>query len=275
MDWQNWVGREEVVRDRLTPAMLARLHATLDRVPACEAIAPPLAHWLCFLPAAPQSAIDVDGHPKRGGFLPPIDLPRRMWAGGRLQFHADMPVDVPLERKSTIQSVNEKSGASGRLVFVTVKHEVSAEGALVVSEEQDLVYREAAAPGAPTPRPSPQPAVEPCDAERTLTADPVLLFRFSALTFNAHRIHYDRDYARLEEGYAGLVVHGPLLATLLMHHWLDHNDGRRPEHFSFRAQRPLIDGAPFALCLAAEANGGTKLWIRDAQDNVTMRADIA
>lgn len=275
MDWQDWVGREEVAKDRLTPAMLARLHATLDRAPAYEAIAPPLAHWLCFLPAAPQSAVDIDGHPKRGGFLPPIDLPRRMWAGGRLQFHADLPVDVPLERKSTIQSVKEKSGASGRLVFVTVKHDVSAEGTLVISEEQDLVYREAAIPGASTPPPAPPPAVESCHAERVLAADPVLLFRFSALTFNAHRIHYDRDYARLEEGYAGLVVHGPLLATLLMHHWLEHNGGRRPAHFNFRAQRPLIDGAPFALCLAARADGESKLWTRDAQGHVTMRAEIA
>jgi 3-methylfumaryl-CoA hydratase len=278
MDWQDWIGREERAQDRLTPAMLARLHATLDRQPASMTVAPPLAHWLCFLPAAAQSEIDIDGHPKRGGFLPPIDLPRRMWAGGRLAFHGDLPVDVPLERRSTILNIKEKTGASGRLVFVTVKHDVSADGGLIVSEEQDLVYREAPAPSAAIPSTLPLPTAPPpaasCDVERTLTADPVLLLRFSALTFNAHRIHYDRDYARAEEGYAGLVVHGPLLATLLMHHWLAHNGERRPGRFGFRAQRPLIDGAPFALCLAADGEGSA-LWTRDGQGYVTMSAEIA
>ena len=273
MNLQEWVGREEVARDRLTPAMLARLYATLDREAASTIVGPPLAHWICFLPAAAQSAIDIDGHPRRGGFLPPIDLPRRMWAGGRLTFHADLPIDVPLERRSTIRSIKEKSGATGKLVFVTVQHEISADGTPIVSEEQDIVYREGASSGAPVPPPPPPPAIAPCDAERELTADPVLLFRFSALTFNAHRIHYDRDYARNEEGYAGLVVHGPLLATLLMHHWLAHNGERRPQSFDFRAQKPLIDGAPFALCLAG-SDEGTRLWTRDAQHHVTMSADI-
>lgn len=271
--WQDWVGREEMVRDRLTPAMLARLFATLNRNVQPADVAPPLAHWLCFLPASPQSQIDVDGHPKRGGFLPPIDLPRRMWAGGRLEFHSDLPVDVPLERRSTILAVKEKSGASGRLVFVTVGHQVNAGGVAIVSEEQDLVYREAAAPGTVPSPVAPAPTIEPCEVEKTVRADPALLFRFSALTFNAHRIHYDRDYARVEEGYAGLVVHGPLLATLLMHHWLSANDDAQPGRFAFRARRPLIDGAPFALCLA-RGEDNARLWTRDAEGHVTMTADI-
>ena len=148
-NWQDWIGREETASDRLTPAMVARLFATLDREIPGGDYAPPLAHWLCFLPTAPQSAIDVDGHPKRGGFLPPIHLPRRMWAGGRLAFHGDIPVDAALERRSTILGIEEKTGASGRLVFVTLRHEISADGVEIVTEEQDLVYREAITSGGP------------------------------------------------------------------------------------------------------------------------------
>lgn len=269
--WQDWVGREEITHDRLTRAALARLYATLDRAVPPGDDAPPLAHWLCFLPSAPQSAIDVDGHPRRGGFMPPIDLPRRMWAGGRIDFHHALPVDAPLVRRSTIAGVKEKSGASGRLVFVTVRHEISAQGQPIVTEEQDIVYREAGSAGAPPPPPA---QVEPCDIQRDMTADPVLLFRFSALTFNAHRIHYDRDYAREVEGYAGLVVHGPLLATLLMHHWCDANPDAHPGGFAFRAQRALLDTAPFTLCLAREKDGA-RLWTRDEDGHVTMTATIA
>lgn len=269
-EWHDWIGREETAHDRLTPAMLARWHATLDLVGADAAVVPPLAHWLCFLPDAPQSAIDRDGHPRRGGFLPPVDLPRRMWAGGRLEFHAPPPLDVHLVRRSTILDVTAKSGASGRLVFVTVRHAVSADGVPIVTEEQDLVYREAPPPTAPRTAALPPVAADPADAERTLVADPVLLFRFSALTFNAHRIHYDRAYATEVEGYAGLVVHGPLLATLLLHHGLEATSGRR---FAFRALRPVFDGAPFTLCRAAHEDG-QRLWVRDAGGHTAMSATL-
>ena len=273
--WADWIGRKEESFDRLSTATVARLYATLDRESSDPAgFAPALAHWLCFLPAAPQSRIDRDGHPKRGGFLPPIDLPRRMWAGGRLVFHARLPMDTPLVRQSTILKVAEKTGASGHLVFVTIQHTVSAEGAVVVVEEQDLVYREDPVRGAGPPPPVADAIVERGDAELLVIPDPVLLFRFSALTFNAHRIHYDRDYARDVEGYAGLVVHGPLLATMLMHHWLAQNPQLQPQRFSFRAQRPLLDDAPFSLCLKP-GNDSTRLWTRDHLGQVTMRADVA
>lgn len=267
--YQDWIGREETAHDVLTPAALARLWATLDRVPPADVTAPPLAHWLCFLPATRGSDIDVDGHPKRGGFLPPIALPRRMWAGGRLTFHASLPIGVPLTRRSTIADLREKSGASGPLVFVTVRHEVLADGAPIVTEEQDLVYREAPRQGAASPAP---PAwAERGAIERETAADAVTLFRFSALTFNGHRIHYDRDYAQGAEGYPGLVVHGPLLATLLVNHWLEANPGRTPERFAFRAERPVFDGDRFALCLA---NDGARLWVRGADGARAMSGEI-
>ncbi|WP_232332832.1 FAS1-like dehydratase domain-containing protein [Novosphingobium aquimarinum] len=229
---------------------------------------------LCFLPDDLQSAIDVDGHPKRGGFLPPIPLPRRMWAGGRLEFLAPLRIGEKLERISTIAAIKQKTGATGQLMFVTVRHEISGGGGLAVIEEQDLVYREAETETSAAKKPSPAASSSPeiPDVQRSVVPDPTMLQRFSALTFNAHRIHYDRAYARDVEHYGGLVVHGPLIATLLMDLWL-REDGTRPASFSFRAQRPLLDTAPFDLCLQRKA-GGAKLWSRDAEGNVTMSAEV-
>ena len=269
-DLADWIGREEVTRDTLSAAQLGGLAATLDRVPYGDE-APPLFHWLHFLPHAAQGTLGPDGHPTTGGFLPPVDLPRRMWAGSRLAFHAPAHPGAALERVSTIADVKEKAGASGRLVFVTVRHAVHADGALAVEEEQDIVYREAATgPAAPPPAPAadgPTP-----EATRTIRPDPVLLFRYSALTFNAHRIHYDRDYTTAVEGYPALVVHGPLLATLLIDHaQRTHPDGR-PASFAFAARRPLFDDAPFDLC---SADGGTRLWTRAPDGGTTMAATLA
>lgn len=279
--WSDWIGRTEIAEDRCSPTTLAALAAVLDAdtPPWRAGEAPPLFHWLHFLPTARQSAIGQDGHPARGGFLPPVDLPRRMWAGGRLEFLAPVAPDAPITRVSTIRRIEEKTGSIGRLVFVTVEHVVSSDGVPAVREEQDLVYRDpsgAAGPGlasGATPPPKPTPP-EPTDAERTMVADPVLLFRFSALTFNAHRIHYDRDYARGEEDYPGLVVQGPLLATLLMDHALRHADGRRPARFAFAARRPLFDGVSFALCLA-EAGDTARLWTRAEDGAATMTATLS
>lgn len=264
--YTDWIGREERATDLLTPATLARYRATLDREPTAEA--PPLAHWLCFLPATPAAGLGDDGHAKRGGFLPPVALPRRMWAGGRFVFHRPLPVGAPIERVSTIADVREKNGASGRLVFVTVRHVVSAAGEAVVEEEQDLVYREAPHGGAAPP---PPPIAERATSERELVADAALLFRFSALTFNAHRIHYDPDYARDVEGYPGLVVHGPLLATLLVQAWLDANGERRPARFAFRAERPVFAGERFVVCVG----DGGRVWVRGADGGRAMSGDVA
>lgn len=268
-DFADWVGRSEAREDRLDGGALGRLAALLDTDPASfvEGAAPPLSHWLSFLPDAPQSTLDVDGHPRRGSFLPPIELPRRMWAGGRLEFVGELRAGQMLERRSTILSVKAKQGASGPLQFVTVRHEVTADGRLAVVEEQDLVYRgPSSAPGRSEPLP-------PAKITRRIVPDPMLLFRFSALTFNAHRIHYDRDYAMREEGYAGLVVHGPLQAMLLMHAALDLVPATRIASFSFRSVRPLIDSEAFDLCLDP-ADDGIALSTRTASGEAAMLAEI-
>jgi 3-methylfumaryl-CoA hydratase len=267
--YQAWIGRAETVEDVAGGAPLRGLAALLDHEgpPWAAGQLPPLAHWLYFLPDARQSMIDVDGHPRRGGLLPPIALPRRMWAGGRLAFFEPIALGAALSRRSTIQSVVPKSGKSGDMVFVTVLHEVFADGALAVREEQDLVYRgEATGPAAAAAAPA-------ADSARVVVPDAVLLFRFSALTFNAHRIHYDRDYARDVEGYPGLVVHGPLIATLLMDHFLRQHPGRRVAAFSFRAQRPLFDTASFTLFSETVENGAA-LWAAAADMPAAMTAQV-
>ena len=214
----DWIGRTERRSDTLAAAPLAGLSATLDRADDPEPVQgsplPPLAHWLYFLPRAPQREIGPDGHPRRGGFLPPVPLPRRMWAGGRLRFEHDLRVGDEAERRSTIASVEAKDGRSGALVFVTVRHEVSDARGLALSEEHDIVYRDHPQPGAAAPSTAGARTDE--DFHREIVPDPVLLFRYSALTFNGHRIHYDRSYVTEVEGYPGLIVHGPLIATLLV-----------------------------------------------------------
>ncbi|MBO9696865.1 MAG: MaoC family dehydratase N-terminal domain-containing protein [Sphingopyxis sp.] len=276
-DYSAWVGRSETREDVATAAPLAGLAAVLDHdiSPWAPGTVPPLGHWLYFLPTARQSAIGADGHPRRDahGLLPPVPLPRRMWAGSRIDFLSPVAVGAALTRVTTIDAIKPKRGASGDLLFVTLRHDIAAGGVAAIREEQDIVFREPA-PAAPAPVAAPAPTGrEPADAIRTVHPDPVLLFRYSALTFNAHRIHYDRDYAQGIEGYAGLVVHGPLIATLLMDHALRAAADITPRHFRFRAEAPLIDGAPFDLCLAREGEG-VRLWARDTAGRTTMRADL-
>ena len=278
-DYSAWVGRSETREDVAAAAPLAGLAALLDHdiSPWLPGTVPPLAHWLYFLPTARQSTIGEDGHPRRdgAGLLPPVPLPRRMWAGSRIDFLSPVAVGAALTRVTTIDAIKPKRGASGDLLFVTLRHDIAADGVAAIREEQNIVFREPA-PTAPAPAAVPvEPAEpEPAEAVRSLSPDPILLFRYSALTFNAHRIHYDRDYARDVEGYAGLVVHGPLIATLLMDHFLRAAPGAIPRRFSFRAEAPLIDGAPFGLCLARDGDAA-RLWTRDAAGRTTMRAEVA
>ena len=244
---RDWVGRHEQRDDTVTAAPLAGLIATLDRVddpvPTTGTALPPLAHWLYFLPQAPQREIGADGHAQRGGFLPPVPLPRRMWAGGRLSFAHPLRVGEAVTRRSTIASVDAKHGRSGALVFVTVAHEISSAQGVAIREEHDIVYRDHPAAGAVPPA----VALAPTDAQfsRALVPDPVLLFRYSALTFNGHRIHYDRRYVTEVEGYPGLIVHGPLLATLLLDLLRREQPAADVATFRFRAVRPTFDLHPF------------------------------
>jgi 3-methylfumaryl-CoA hydratase len=276
LDLRSWIGRTESIGDTVTAAPVAALMATLDRpaAPVEEGLAlPPLWHWLYFLPKHRQSEIGADGHAKRGGFLPPVPLPRRMWAGSQFEFRSPIRIGDRIERRSTIDDVITKDGRTGTLVFVKVRHEIrcndGAEPALV--EFHDIVYREAKKPG--DVEPPPQPAAAGAPWQREIVPDDVLLFRYSALTFNGHRIHYDRRYVTEVEGYPGLIVHGPLIATLL----LDLLQRRQPDAdvatFRFRAVRPTFDLHPFRVYGATQADGNSvKLWAQDHEGWLTMDA---
>jgi 3-methylfumaryl-CoA hydratase len=269
-DHANYVGRTETRTDTIWPLLLRGLAATLDVPEPAGGVLPPLWHWMLFQDWVPGEGLGPDGHPLRGGFLPPVhDLPRRMWAGGRVAFAAPLHAGDAVTRTSTILSVQEKSGGSGRLVFVTVRHEIVGPAGLAITEEHDIVYRgtegEAVKPAAPA---APLP---PGAFARVVTPGPVLLFRYSALTGNGHRIHYDLDYVTREEGYPGLVVHGPLQAT-----WLAdlarRERGGTLRSFTFRGRRPAFHGN--ALTLAGwEADGTLKLETRDHQGAVCMSAE--
>jgi 3-methylfumaryl-CoA hydratase len=254
-----WVGQREEAADVLEPARSRALLAALG-APAALRPGEPLPllhHWLYFWDVRPPEGLGPDGHPAKGGFLPPVTLPRRMWAGGRLTFFRPLRLGETVQKVSTILKVETKSGRSGTLVFVTVQHELSGDEGLAIREEQDLVYREPPPPGAaPT---APEPAEAPqAPWRRTLEPDPVLLFRYSALTMNGHRIHYDEPYATSEEGYPALVVHGPLQATLLMD--LARQNLSAPiTGFEFRGLSPAFEGAPLHVCGEA-ADGGANLW---------------
>ena len=259
---RTWEGRSESFDEPAGAAPVRALAATLDRdadTPASAGAAlPPLWHWLYFLPRAPQREIGADGHPRLGGFLPPVPLPRRMWAGGRLQWHAPLRVGDALERSTRIESVTHKSGRSGDLVFLLLRHEVRAGGVLALTEEQDIVYRAPAQ--ASDPVPAPQAAPTDATWSREIVPDPVLLFRFSALTFNAHRIHYDRPYATGAEGYPGLVVHGPLIALEMLNALQAAQPGLVLRSFDFTPKRPIT--VPMTMHAHGKRDGdGWSLWM--------------
>jgi 3-methylfumaryl-CoA hydratase len=271
-----WVGRQETVSDAITPTPYAALSATLDRTPERPVPGtplPPLWHWLYFLPLHPQSEIGPDGHAKRGGFLPPVPLPRRMWAGSQFQFHQPVCVGDAVTRVSTIDSVKEKSGRTGPLVFVKVRHEIrrNDEREAAITEFHDIVYREAPQPGEAGPEPKPAPVTSAW--EKRWVPDDVLLFRYSALTFNGHRIHYDRKYVTEVEGYPGLIVHGPLIATLLLDLLRWQKPDARVARFEFRAMRPLFDIHPFSVHGDPTPDGtSVRLWARSHDGAQAMDA---
>jgi 3-methylfumaryl-CoA hydratase len=247
--YDHWIGKTETTEDVITAWPLAALAATLDRK-APEEVVPPLWHWIYFLPTYLQSELDEDGHVKRGVFLPPVELPRRMWAGGRFEFHDSLRVGDRATRTSTIASVVEKQGRTGALVFVVVRHEIRTARGLALTEEHDIVYRDHPQAGEAAVV---QAGPEKVDWERTVHPDDVLLFRYSAVTFNGHRIHYDRRYCTDVEHYPGLVVHGPLVATMLLELAGEHMSGD-VKKFSFRAVSPLFDTEAFSVRGTREGN---------------------
>jgi len=267
----DWIGRTESRADVITAWPIAALNATLDyeaAEPAPGDAVPPGWHWLNFLEAKRAGELGHDGHPRRGGFLPPVALPRRMWAGGRIEFRQPLRIGDRVRRDSTLLSVEHKQGRSGDLVFVTVRHEVSANGTVALSEEHDIVYREAAKPGDQPVAGKPAPARAAW--QRALTADPVLLFRYSALIFNGHRIHYDLDYARQEEHYPGLIVHGPLQTTLLLD-LCRHHASRPVRRLEYRALHPLFHTERFTVNGNPAADGSSaELWTANAAGFIAM-----
>ncbi|THF60539.1 FAS1-like dehydratase domain-containing protein [Pseudothauera rhizosphaerae] len=272
-DLTQWIGREELRADRIDPRIAQALAATLDLDPdgmKAGAELPPLWHWVYFTPNARRSEIGPDGHPQRGGFLPPVELPNRMWAGGRLGFRQPLRVGEAVTRISRIVRCERKSGRSGDLVFVTVEHTLSGERGVALVEEHDIVYRQ------PSPRGGPLAgeAVEArAEFRQRVHPDPVLLFRYSALTFNGHRIHYDHPYVTREEGYPGLVVHGPLTATLLLGAFRAAHPDKVVRRFAFRAVGPLFDTTDFDVCGRLSGPGAAELWT-DCDGRLTMKADV-
>jgi 3-methylfumaryl-CoA hydratase len=266
-----WIGRTRETHDLIAPFQARAMAATLEREPAPgegDAL-PPGWHWLYFADIARHSALGADGHEARGDFLPPVPLPRRMWAGNRLLFHRPLRVGERARRESEIASVEEKSGRAGALAFVTVHHRYSGEDGLALEEWFDIVYR---APAAPGEKPPPaQPAPLEAEWRRELVPDEVLLFRYSALTFNGHRIHYDQPYVTAVEGYEGLIVHGPFTATLLLDLIAREAPEARITEVRFRAMRPLFAGRRLVL-EGAPTDGGCEAWALDSQGALAMRA---
>lgn len=267
---REWIGRTEQKSDVVTPGLVERLRAMLGYTACATPDALPLAiHWCLAPPAVPPAEIGSDGHPARGGFLPPVPLPRRMWAGGALEFHQPIIAGDTVTRMSRIADVAEKIGRTGHLVFVTVEHQISTNNSLAISERQDIVYRGAQATAGGKPATPVQ--TRQADHCETVQATTTLLFRYSALTFNGHRIHYDRDYARDIEGYPGLVVHGPLQATMLVNFASRLKGGRSPKKFSYRGLSPLFDGPEFTLN-AIIKDEAVELWCADHNGTTTMNA---
>ncbi len=276
-EFSGWIGRVEENSDIIDARQALGMQTIIG---CCEKSEidylakgdelPLLWHWLYFPTSAPLDELGRDGHPKLGGFLPPVELPRRMWAGGRLQFLRPLKIGDQVEKKSTIRNIRTKNGQSGSLCFVTVLHEFTVAGELRLSEEHDIVYREHSLPGVKAPTPPAAP--EKSDWKRIISPDPVMLFRYSALTFNGHRIHYDRDYCKRVEGLEGLVVHGPLTATLLVDLAVRKNPQRVLRSFEFRAISPLFDTSSFAI---AGQNQGekAKFWAQNWEGQLAMQAE--
>ncbi|WP_029004384.1 FAS1-like dehydratase domain-containing protein [Azorhizobium doebereinerae] len=270
---RSWIGRTEEVSDLVTARGLREMRVTLNQPagdPAPGEAAMLTAHWCLAPPAVPMDGLGPDGHPARGGFLPPVPLPRRMWAGGQLEWHDDLKVGDVVARRSRIADVVVKDGRTGTLCFVTVAHEIVSPRGLAVRERQDIVYRGADAPAGGSGMGQAAPAAQ---WQESVDTSPVLLFRYSAITFNGHRIHYDRSYCVEEEGYPGLVVHGPLQATLLAE-FAGRLFGRKPKSFAFRSVRPIFDGPPMTLN-AVETADGLALWTADSDGQPCMKAEAA
>ncbi len=271
---KSWIARERTVTDHITPRLAASLHAVLDidRPVVQGSPAPVGIHWCLAPDIVPMREIGLDGHPARGEFLPPVPYPRRMWAGGDLRFSGEFRIGDEVTRRSVIENVEHKRGRSGDMIFVTVRHHYQTQRGAALEERQDIVYRALGAGSAPSQEATPTDGTP--HYSRYIEASPVLLFRYSAITFNGHRIHYDQPYVTGEEGYPGLIFHGPLQATLLLELATERRNGDTPSYFAFRSVRPLFSGGRISLNACAE-DERTLLWIADHADTITMSANYS
>jgi itaconyl-CoA hydratase/mesaconyl-C4 CoA hydratase len=257
----DWIGRTQTMTDILDPSHAALAAATLGQpAPGKGDPMPELWHWCFFLEAVSTDLLGTDGHAARGGFLPPAEGRNRMWAGGRVYFDSPLLVGLETQKISTVSNITEKQGKTGSLLFVTVTHEVFQNGQRVIREEQDIVYRLPSPPKLQGTEAAPEP-----QWQMTVEPTATLLFRYSALTFNGHRIHYDYPYVTETEGYPGLVVHGPLIATMMVQSFRQAHPRARIEHLAYRGLRPLIAPKPFVAAGEKVENGLARLWA--AQDN--------
>ncbi len=267
---KQWIGRQETARDQITPQLVKGFRAMLDEDPGDPQAgedAPLAIHWCLAPPVARMSELGPDGHPARGGFLPPVPLPRRMWAGGEIEFAQGLRIGDAVSRISTIEDVAVKQGRTGALCFVAVRHLYETERGTALSELHNVVFREATSNAA---KPSYNERIP--DIERTIVPTPTLLFRYSALTYNGHRIHYDRAYATEEENYPGLVVHGPLQSTLLQYVARDLGNGLIPKKVSYRGVGTLFDGEPFKACGRMLPDGTAECWTQTEDGRLAMTA---
>ncbi len=272
---QEWVGKKEEIKDRIYTTPIKALALTLnykDLKIAEGDLLPEIWYWLYFLPMVAMTDVGVDGHPKRGGFLPPISLERRMWASSRFKFHQNLIIGEEIRKTSEILKISEKEGKAGRMVFVTVKHLIQSARGVAVEEEQDIVYL-------PMPKsfvqPEPNPIPVDLQWKEQYPIDPVLLFRFSALTFNGHKIHYDWRYTTEVEKYPGLVVHGPLQALLLFESAKKNNPVKKPVSYSFRAVRPIFEFDKLTVCGRSNPDGSHDLFTANTDGNIGMQATVA
>jgi hydroxyacyl-ACP dehydratase HTD2-like protein with hotdog domain len=282
-DGSAWIGRETRQRLRATRDTVECFEATLDRpVPASGDALAPLRHWLWVFapPATATAGLAADGHPPRGELVPDWPLPRRMWAGSDVRFHEPVPLDAPLERVVTVESASVKHGRSGTLGFVVLRHRWLLDGRCAIDDAQTVVYREPVGPVAPgeaaAQAPATPPATPPAPGAWRVEHRPseVLLFRYSALTFNSHRIHYDAAYTRDVEGYPGLVVQGPLMATLMLDAFRDAHPRACVRRFTFRALQPAFAGQAIACGGVPDGEGRSRLWVRDAQGREHVAGEV-
>lgn len=270
----DFLGRTQRFEDQIDPWKAGALHDTLDLdgpAPKTGDALPHFWHWIYFLESRPMRDLGRDGHPATGGFIPDLGLPRRMWAGSRVEFLRPLPIGAAASRTATIAKVEQKEGRTGPLAFVTIQYEVSGPDGVAVREEQDIVYREDPSPDAPVKTPAQAPTGE--SRSRDISYTPTKLFRYSALTFNGHRIHYDREYTMNVEGYAGLITHGPLIAQEMLG-FGETAPGRPAARYSYRAMSPAFDFETLTYCAADRADGAD-LWVRGPDGRLIMQGDIS